>query len=340
MVVQRLKKNPLALLALIVAAFYPVWLGLFSYSVRRFLEGSEMSELLVPFFGAILPISIIFSIPVAAYRSLRKSNSALPTQVELNMKRFLHLVFATPPFYVLFYLIISRLGWSGSQNVAWYVVFLFAVVYFIVATNDKQVANAETSLPKAWRVVHGIAASVLLAVFLSVHLFNHVLAIWSDELHIGFMNGVRQWYTHPVVEPVFLLAISILIVTGIRMVWHYSRNKVDSFRTLQTLSGFYLSLFFGAHLLAVFSARVNGRTTDWYFATGDAGLLKGAVMLIPYYSLATLLVIIHANLGLRLLLIDRGKAESMANRFFYMLTLIGGVASAAITIATLGFSIE
>lgn len=290
--------------------------------------------------AAILLMSLIFLIPVLAFWSIHKVNQEDRWKYPQALRRILHFVCATPPFYTMIVLGLFKAGLGQWQLYAWY---LFTglsgalLLYFSKRTRVQTVlSQSNTKLEANWRLTHGIAAIALMLAFVIVHLFNHMLALWSLEWQAAAMTFLRKWYRAALIEPIILLLSAGLMISGIRMTWHYTRQQSGFFRLLQTCSGVYLFVFLCSHTSAVFLSRMGGEETDWVFAVGANGLFHGFVMLFPYYALASFLILLHASLGLRKILLDRNWAAQKANRIFYGLAFTGFIISLIISLATTG----
>lgn len=134
---------------------------------------------------------------------------------------------------------------------------------------------------------------LLLALFLSLHLGNHLAGLAGQDVHHAVQNGLRLGYRHPLVEPLLFLALAAQAGTGGALLLRRRRA------TLQTLSGGYLALFLAIHLGAVLAARGRGTETDLAFAA--AGLHAPApwpVLFATYYGLAVLALFAHLSVPL------------------------------------------
>lgn len=137
------------------------------------------------------------------------------------------------------------------------------------------------------------ALAVVLALFLALHLGNHLAGLGGQATHGAMQAAARSVYRHPLVEPVLLLALVVQIGLGLALVAR--RRRV----TVQTTSGLYLGLFLLVHLGAVLSARAQGVDTDLAFAA--AGLHAPApwpAVFAAYYGLAVLAVFAHFSVPL------------------------------------------
>jgi succinate dehydrogenase hydrophobic anchor subunit len=155
------------------------------------------------------------------------------------------------------------------------------------------------------------------------------------------MKVLRLWYRGVWVEPIILGLCATMVVTGVALVAHYTRMGGDRFRTLQMAAGAYFVAFLPPHIYAVLGSRSAHVETDWIFAQGGPqGLLASRVCdLIPYYMLAVFFLVMHASLGLRVVLLKHGVKESIAARAFNAIATSGGVAALLILAALLGLQL-
>ncbi|MDH3645676.1 MAG: hypothetical protein OER80_02785 [Gammaproteobacteria bacterium] len=100
-----------------------------------------------------------------------------------------------------------------------------------------------------------------------------------------------------------------------------------------------MALFVCAHLIAVVTARQAGIDTDWYYGVSKSGhVLNYPAHLAPYYIFGVFLLLVHASLGLRIVLMSHGVVERNANRIFFSFT--GVAALVTLLIATAMFDVH
>jgi hypothetical protein len=160
-------------------------------------------------------------------------------------------------------------------------------------------------------------------------------------MHGREMHVLQVFYRATVVEPVLVLCMLLLIVTGVTLAWRHTAIQGDGYRRAQTLTGVYLAAFILSHMTAVFVyARWQMHIqTDWAFASGaPAGLLRDAfnVRLIPHYAIAPWAVLTHVGLGLRGVQRAHGLAERRANLWAKGMSAVGAIVSVLITLGLIG----
>ncbi len=136
-------------------------------------------------------------------------------------------------------------------------------------------------------------AGLTLAVFIGIHLGNHVCALWGIEAHIRVMEYARLVYRNPFIETLLVTAICLQIPSGILLVRRKGWRGLPFAEKAQVASGAYLSFFLVAHLSAVLAGR--------YYFHLDTNFYFGALVLLSvvrwffvvYYALSVIAVFTH-----------------------------------------------
>ncbi|HET6767643.1 MAG TPA: hypothetical protein VFH08_09600 [Chitinophagaceae bacterium] len=133
-----------------------------------------------------------------------------------------------------------------------------------------------------------------IAIFIGIHLMNHLLVIHSAAMHINFMQKARKVYRHPIAESVLLTAVALQILSGIFLITQ-KWSSVDSwFDWAHVCSGLYLFLFLTNHVRAVMVGRHKMHIdTNLYYGAGVMNRWPQKLVYIPYYSLAILAFFFH-----------------------------------------------
>jgi hypothetical protein len=143
----------------------------------------------------------------------------------------------------------------------------------------------------------------LLAVFVAVHVANHLAALAGVDTHVRFMDAARRVYRQPVVEAVLLLCVVLQAASGLRMLWTGRQRRRGLLPWLQAGSGAYVALFLAIHVTAVLAARIGGLDTNFYFAAAGLHVWPFVLFFVPYYFLAVAALFVHVGCALR-----RGRA--------------------------------
>ena len=143
------------------------------------------------------------------------------------------------------------------------------------------------------------AAGAVLAVFLVVHVANHLAALAGVEAHIRFMDAARRVYRQPVVEAVLLLCVVLQAASGLRMLWAGRQRRRGGLAWLQAGSGAYIALFLAIHVVAVLAGRIaGGLDTNFYFAAAGLHVWPFVLFFVPYYFLAVVALFVHLGCAL------------------------------------------
>lgn len=322
------------------ALLYPLLLRSAYGSVRLLDQAAGVEEKIGAVFAYVLAIAAAYGVPILAAVNARRLAAMPSSEAEATRAvRILHLVFAAPPLFTALGVYTFILGIGDLEILLW-VAFWSGLIALAVSTSPALHGELPARPRSTIRRFHGVIALAVLSIFLIAHLANHVLALWTPELHGQVMKFLEKFYRAEFIEPVLILLVALLLASGLMMAWRYTASPEDGFRTLQTLTGFYIAVFAASHLSAVFvMARWIGHIpTDWAFASGaPAGLIRDPwnVRLITHYSIAVWAVITHVGLGARGVMRAHGM-ENIADATARFMTALGGAASAAITLALLG----
>lgn len=126
---------------------------------------------------------------------------------------------------------------------------------------------------------------ILIALFVVLHLVNHAFSFLGAGAHIETMNQFRLVYRNFWVESLLMLSVLVQIGTGLAAI---RKGKGETgFEKLQRASGFYLALFFGIHLTAVWVGRHFLKLdTNLYFGVVGMQTFPFSLFFVPYYGLA------------------------------------------------------
>jgi hypothetical protein len=182
---------------------------------------------------------------------------------------------------------------TGVGLIAWYIAVAVAALLALVPVSESRGSTERL------RRIHRRSA-VMILVFASAHVSNHLFAIVNVSAHSYVMDVLRVVYRQPLVEGLLLTAIAVQLGTGAALIWRAHLRHPSITVNVQALSGMYLAVFFVAHVSAALMAR--GQTdTNFVWAAGRRGLLasSGLTFLLPYYLLAVVALFAHVGAYLR-----------------------------------------
>lgn len=134
--------------------------------------------------------------------------------------------------------------------------------------------------------IHFISG-LTIAVFVGLHLFNHLISIFGADSHIAVMNNLRLFYRNTFFEVILLIAVLTQIISGLKLFINKRKIAAAFFDKLQIWTGFYLAVFFVVHLSVVFAGRIFLHLdTNFYFGVAGLNSFPFYLFFIPYYGLA------------------------------------------------------
>jgi hypothetical protein len=327
-----------------IAAFaYPYFVMALYNSGQLLSHAANASSMLVAWISMFVAVMLTYGVPAISLAvAVALGRLDTPSRAQLRARRLAHLAFASPSLFVFIGVVFYLLGSANGDYLFWALLWAAALVLLVRSTGAEATTAADAAAsPPAWlRVSHGSSALAIVLIFLTWHLLNHMTALWSFDTNEAMMKVLRKWYRSDIVQPILVALFAYQVVSGVVLLWRHTALKADFFRTLQTVTGALLTAFIISHLNAVF---VLGRSfsqidTTFSWAGGaPSGLLPDAwnVRLIPHYSLAVWLVITHAGLGLRMILLNHRTSRAVANRAAWALCALGLFVSLIILTALL-----
>lgn len=323
-----------AWLSAVTAAIYPWILDGFHWAITQsnIGEGHAPTSVASVLLAALLLVAA-FSVPaVNLIIASRPQSSTSLAVTHIRTRRFAIFAFASPTIYV-FFGVLTYMAGSKVPDV-WIWVPTWLLLGFLVSRTPS-VVTVNRTLPSApLRILHGVSGAIV-SIFILFHVFNHLFGLVSPEVHGAIMEMGRIVYRSTLIEPVLIAALLFQIATGLRLAWTWSEISVDRFRVFQVASGVFLSVFILGHMNSVF---FYARTfldipTDWAFA---AGLPSGVIFdpwnirLVPHYALGVFLVLAHLCSGLRVVMLAHKVKASIADRLWWVGTVLSALISMAI----------
>lgn len=180
------------------------------------------------------------------------------------------------------------------------------------------------------------ASAFIIGAYVSVHLFNHGLALRSVEAHIQFMESFRHIYRNLFVEILLLACVAFQVSSGIYFIKKRWGQRYGFFERIQALSGGYLAYFLLIHVGAVlFGRAVLKLDTNFYYAAAGMHVSPFQYYFLPYYFLAVVAIFGHIACAVHWLTRDN-FSEVTRNYFGYTILVAGIVVSTLIIAAFAG----
>lgn len=259
-----------------------------------------------------------YLVPLAGFLVLYVlGQQAVLTDRLVLARRLAHLAVAAPPAYTLLGVLLYLMKINGHDIAVWTGLWIALAALSAMTMRTTLPRPALLDDPAVYarlRVAHGIASLALLLAFLAPHLFNHMLGVFGNDVHMAVMDVLRIVYRHGAVEPVLITLFFLQILSGLVLLKPGTARRADMLDALQTASGIYLAFFIASHINSVFIlARYFGTETNYAWAIGEpVGLVGDAwnIRLLPHYSIAVWLLIVHLACGLRVVMRGHGASES------------------------------
>lgn len=136
---------------------------------------------------------------------------------------------------------------------------------------------------------------IIIALFVSAHLFNHAMAWFGVETHREIMEALRKIYRQPVVEVLLVLCFGFQVYSGIKQVRRLKNKSTLSLNDrLQIYSGLVFAFFIVQHIPAVLFQRAYFQLdTNFYFAARVVLEAPFKYYFVPYYFIGIMAFGIH-----------------------------------------------
>lgn len=130
-------------------------------------------------------------------------------------------------------------------------------------------------------------SGLTLALFVGMHLMNHLWSLAGPAAHIQTMTMLRVVYRNPIVEMLLFAAVVVQVVSGLTLRRRLRGQRVGFYPRLQIWSGLYLAFFLVFHVSAVLVGRhVLHLDTNFYFGAAGLNSFPTLLFFFPYYTLA------------------------------------------------------
>jgi hypothetical protein len=147
------------------------------------------------------------------------------------------------------------------------------------------------------RTVHR-ASAVVLALFIFLHLLNHLALAAGSDVHLLVMSGLRAIYRTWVGEYVLLVSVIAQVGTGLMQAMPRVKGMIAR-RDWQVMSGIYLSIFLAIHVSAIMWGRIAlDLDTNLWFGAAGFHVWPWQLFFIPYYGLAIISFAAHMGMAL------------------------------------------
>ena len=326
----------------LAALIYPFTLKGFNVSVTRITENGADA---LSWVSAAVYLGLAFAIPlVAVLAAMSLSAIAAPTVAQLRAKRIALLAVAAPTLFTFVGVILYMLHDPVPDTGLWVGCWVIALAVLLRSDRVEPVSIVARAIPVPLRVAHGVSALALVAIFLALHIANHLVFPAGPGSYEVVMKLFRHIYRTEILQPLLVALFLFQIGSGLFFVWRATALPSDRFRTFQIASGVYLAFYVLGHMNSVFiyARTYLGVDTGWAFATGaPTGLIRDAwnIRLLPHYWLGIFFVLTHLAAGARAVLMAHGIRKVLADRFVIGGALVAGILATVIILGMCGMRI-
>ena len=326
----------------LAALIYPFALKGFNASVTRIAENGADAFSWV---SAAAYLGLAFAMPlVAVLAAMSLSGIAVPTVAQLRAKRVALLAVAAPTLFTFVGVILYMLHDPVPDTGLWVGCWVIALAVLLRSDRVEPASIVARAVPVPLRVAHGVSALALVAIFLALHIANHLMFPAGPGSYEAVMKLFRHIYRTEILQP--LLVALFLFQVGTRAVLRLACDGApsDRFRTFQIASGVYLAFYVLGHMNSVFiyARTYLGIDTGWGFATGaPTGLIRDPwnIRLVPHYWLGIFFVLAHLAAGARVVLMAHGVRKALVDRFMIGGAVVAGIVATVIILGMCGMRI-
>ena len=314
----------------LAALLYPFLLEAFHANISPVIRGQSAEPALRSAVAASLLLLAFIAPIVALLGAMRLGELAAPSVAQRRARAIALLAVAAPPLFVFLGVELYMLHDPVSDIWVWVIFWLVMTALAGFARNETPAPPPADAAPARLRVAHGISALGIIAIFLALHLANHLTFILGPDAYRAVMKAMRHFYRQEFLQPLLVVLFLFQVGSGVYLGTHANGRPMDRFRTFQIASGIFLAAYVLGHMNSVFVfARLYlGIDSDWAFAVGaPSGLVNDAwnIRLVPHYGLGVFFVLSHLSAGARAVMLSHGVARRYADRF-----LIGGATAAGV----------
>ena len=326
----------------VAALLYPLFLAAFHAGIVPVIAG-KISPPAPRLAAAALALLLAFAMPIVALLDAMALGAiAKPSLAQSRARAAALLAVAAPPLFVFLGVLLYMLHDPLPDIWLWAAFWIGMAVLVVFSRNDRVVGAVAGAPAAAWlRVAHGMSALGIVAIFLALHLANHLTFILGPATYGAVMKAVRHVYRQEVLEPILVGLFLFQLGSGAYLAARAGAGQMDRFRVFQVASGIFLAAYVLAHMNSVFLfARFYlGIDTGWRFATGaPTGLLmdKWNIRLVPHYGLGVFFVLSHLAAGVRSVLLSHGVRRLLADRLMIGCATVAGLIAVVVMLGMCG----
>ena len=236
----------------LAALLYPFLLEAFHANIAPVI-GGQSAEPALQAVAAALFLLLAFIAPIAALLgAMTLGELAAPGVTQRRARAIALLAVAAPTLFVFLGVEVSMLHDPVSDTWVWVAFWLGMTTLAGFWRNETPAPPPANAAPAALRVAHGISAVGIIAIFLAMHLANHLTFILGPDIYRAIMRTMRHVYRQEFVQPVLVALLLFQVGSGVYLATHSDARPMDRFRTFQIASGIFLAVYVLGHMNSVF----------------------------------------------------------------------------------------
>ena len=176
------------------ALLYPFLLAAFHANIAPVISG-QSAEPALQSAAATLFLLLAFAAPIVALLgAMTLGELAAPSVTQRRARTIALLAVAAPPLFVFLGVEFSMLHDPVPDTWVWVAFWLGMTTLAGFWRNETPAPPPANTAPAPLRVAHGISALAIIAVFLAMHLANHLTFILGADTYRAVMKAMRHVY--------------------------------------------------------------------------------------------------------------------------------------------------
>ena len=193
----------------LAALLYPFLLEAFHANISPVIRGQSAEPALRSAVAASLLLLAFIAPIVALLGAMRLGELAAPSVAQRRARAIALLAVAAPPLFVFLGVELYMLHDPVSDIWVWVIFWLVMTALAGFARNETPAPPPADAAPARLRVAHGISALGIIAIFLALHLANHLTFILGPDAYRAVMKAMRHVYRQEFLQPLLVGTVPV-----------------------------------------------------------------------------------------------------------------------------------
>ena len=199
----------------LAALLYPFLLEAFHANIAPVISG-QSTEPALQSAAAALFLLLAFAAPIVALLgAMTLGELAAPSVTQRRARTIALLAVAAPPLFVFLGVEFSMLHDPVPDTWVWVAFWLGMTTLAVFWRNETPAPRTANAAPAPLRVAHGISALGIIAIFLAMHLANHLTFILGPDTYRAVMKGMRHVYRQEFLQPLLVALFLFQVGSGV-----------------------------------------------------------------------------------------------------------------------------